>query len=137
MPFDGSGFESHGELFDKINQVIDLLSSEDRWCKQQLRSYDGRHCILGAIMAADGVMVLKGPILTAIHQVTGRRYTRIEVFNDHPLTTHSLVLDVLSRARANIVTGELPPPQPLPDPPAAKLRHSSAQLFARLRYFLG
>ncbi|HUJ99260.1 MAG TPA: hypothetical protein VLV85_13495 [Stellaceae bacterium] len=136
MPFDGFGLESRGELFDKINQVIDLLSREDRWCKQQLRSYDGRRCILGAIMAADGVMVLKAPILTAINQVTGHSYTRIEVFNDQPLTTHSLVLEVLSRARANIVAGE-PPPQPLADAPTATLRQQCTQLLARLRYFLG
>ena len=105
MPFDGTGYEGRIEALDKMDKVIDLLGREDRWCKQQLRSYDGRRCILGAMMAADATIVLKEPILLAIKQVTGRDYLRIEMFNDHPLTTHGLVLRVLDQARTNIVNG--------------------------------
>ena len=105
MPFDGTGYDGRIEALDKMDKVIDLLSREDRWCKQQLRSYDGRRCILGAMMAADATIVLKEPILLAIKQVTGRDYLRIEMFNDHPLTTHGLVLKVLSQARENVVNG--------------------------------
>ena len=117
MPFDGTGYEGRIEALDKMDKVIDLLSREDRWCKQQLRSYDGRRCILGAMMAADATIVLKEPILLAIKQVTGRDYLRIEMFNDHPLTTHGLVLKVLHQARDNVVNGvaERPPgPASLP-----------------------
>ncbi|HWI25552.1 MAG TPA: hypothetical protein VN668_01195 [Stellaceae bacterium] len=105
MPFDGTGYEGRIEALDKMDKVIDLLAREDRWCKQQLRSYDGRRCILGAMMAADATIALKEPILLAIKQVTGRDYLRIEMFNDHPLTTHGLVLRVLNQARENIVLG--------------------------------
>lgn len=105
MPFDGTGYEGRIECLEKMDKVIDLLSQEDRWCKQQLRSYDGRRCILGAMMASDATIVLKEPILMAIKQVTGRDYLRIEMFNDHPLTTHTLVLKVLQQARENIITG--------------------------------
>jgi hypothetical protein len=105
MPFDGNGYEGRIEALDKMDKVIDLLAREDRWCKQQLRSYDGRRCILGAMMAADATTVLKEPILLAVKQVTGRDYLRIEMFNDHPLTTHTLVLKVLNQARENIVNG--------------------------------
>jgi hypothetical protein len=105
MPFDGTGYEGRIEALDKMDKVIDLLSREDRWCKQQLRSYDGRRCILGAMMAADATIALKEPILLAIKQVTGRDYLRIEMFNDHPLTTHGLVLKVLNQARENVLTG--------------------------------
>jgi hypothetical protein len=105
MPFDGTGYEGRIEALDKMDKVIDLLAREDRWCKQQLRSYDGRRCILGAMMAADATIALKEPILLAIKQVTGRDYLRIEMFNDHPLTTHGLVLRVLGQARENIVNG--------------------------------
>ncbi|HZB93132.1 MAG TPA: hypothetical protein VE397_16930 [Stellaceae bacterium] len=105
MPFDGTGYEGRIEALDKMDKVIDLLAREDRWCKQQLRSYDGRRCILGAMMAADATIALKEPILLAIKQVTGRDYLRIEMFNDHPLTTHGLVLRVLDQARDNIVNG--------------------------------
>jgi hypothetical protein len=103
MPFDGTGYEGRIEALDKVDKVIDLLAREDRWCKQQLRSYDGRRCILGAMMAADATIALKEPILLAIKQVTGRDYLRIEMFNDHPLTTHGLVIKVLHQARQNIV----------------------------------
>jgi hypothetical protein len=105
MPFDGTGLEGRIDALDKMDKVIDLLSREDRWCKQQLRSYDGRRCILGAMMAADATIALKEPILMAIKQVTGRDYLRIEMFNDHPLTTHGMVVKVLSQARENIVIG--------------------------------
>jgi hypothetical protein len=105
MPFDGTGYEGRIEALEKMDKVIDLLGREDRWCKQQLRSYDGRRCILGAMMAADATIALKEPILLAIRQVTGRDYLRIEMFNDHPLTTHGLVLRVLGQARENIVNG--------------------------------
>lgn len=109
MPFDGTGYESRVDALERMDKVIDLLSREDRWCKQQLRSYDGRRCILGAMMAADATIALKEPILLAIRQVTGRDYLRIEMFNDHPLTTHALVIKVLHQARANIVVGVTEP----------------------------
>ena len=105
MPFDGTGYESRVDALEKMDKVIDLLSREDRWCKQQLRSYDGRRCILGAMMAADATIALKEPILLAIKQVTGRDYLRIEMFNDHPMTNHPLVVKVLHQARQNIVDG--------------------------------
>jgi hypothetical protein len=111
MPFDGTGHEGRIDALEKMDKVIDLLSREDRWCKQQLRSYDGRRCILGAMMAADATIALKEPILMAIKEVTGRDYLRIEMFNDHPLTTHAMVVKVLSQARDNIVTGVIAHPR--------------------------
>ncbi|MGO8914558.1 MAG: hypothetical protein ACLQJR_01460 [Stellaceae bacterium] len=125
MPFDGTGYEGRIETLDKMDKVVDLLAREDRWCKQQLRSYDGRRCILGAMMAADATIVLKEPILLAIKQVTGRDYLRIEMFNDHPLTTHGLVLTVLHQARANIVSGVLER-SPAPPPAMAVTRWSGS-----------
>jgi hypothetical protein len=84
MPLDGTGLNCDPELLGKIDKVIDLLSREEFWCKQQLRSYDGRRCMLGAMMAADAALVLKRPVLHAVKQLTGRDYLRIESFNDHP-----------------------------------------------------
>src|ERR1700733_11876404 len=120
MPFDGTGHEGRIDALDKMDKVIDLLSREDRWCKQQLRSYDGRRCILGAMMAADATIALKEPILLAIKQVTGRDYLRIEMFNDHPLTTHGTVVKVLERARENIVAGVTERPRSGPVSPSAQ-----------------
>lgn len=119
MPFDGSGLEGRLEVLEKMDKVIDLLSSEDRWCKQQLRSYDGRRCILGAMMAADATIALKEPIRLAIKQVTGRDNPRIEMFNDHPLTTYAMVVKALLRARENIITGATGQARAVGDAPAA------------------
>ena len=104
MPFDGRGFGDSFEALDKIDKVINLLAREDRWCKQQLRTYDGRRCILGAMMDADATLVLMGPILLAIEQVTCCDYSKVEVFNDSPSTSHALVLRVLRQARDNILS---------------------------------
>lgn len=133
MPFDGTGYEKRSETLDKLDKVIDLLSHEDRWCKQQLRSYDGRRCILGAMMAADAKLDLKDPILQSIRQVTGRDYLRIEMFNDHPLTTHALVMTVLQQTRDNIVSGALDRPPARSTMPGAMRWGGSLNPLVRLR----
>ena len=102
MPFDGTGYEDCFEALEKIDKVIDLLGDERRWCKKQLQTLDGRRCVFGAMKAADATHLLKAPILLAIEQVTGHSYARIEHFNDHPATTHALVVGVLRQARENI-----------------------------------
>jgi hypothetical protein len=137
MPFDGTGYEGRIDAIDKMDKVIDLLSREDRWCKQQLRSYDGRRCILGAMMAADATIVLKEPILLAIKQVTGRDYLRIEMFNDHPLTTHGLVLKVLSQARENVVHGVAERPPVPASPPVGAWWRGSIKPWNQLRRVFG
>ena len=137
MPFDGTGYEGRIEALEKMDKVIDLLSREDRWCKQQLRSYDGRRCILGAMMAADATIVLKEPILLAIKQVTGRDYLRIEMFNDHPLTTHGLVLKVLNQARENVVHGVAERPPVAASVPAGVWWRGSFKSWSQLRRVFG
>jgi hypothetical protein len=101
MPFDGVGFVPDVSL-QKIDAVIDLLASPDRWCKGALRSHDGRYCIRGAVRAVDVATTLEPLILQAIGEVAGRRFRRIESFNDHPNTSHDQVLTVLARARDRI-----------------------------------
>jgi hypothetical protein len=49
--------------------------------------------------------VLQKPILQAAREVSGKRYWRIEFFNDDPRTTHSDVLQVLRRTRENMIAG--------------------------------
>ena len=104
MPFDGTGYEGRIQALDKMDKVIDLLSDERRWCKNHLRTPDGRYCLLGAMEAADATIELERPVLLAIEQVTGRNYWWIQNFNDHPLTTHADVVKVLRQARENILT---------------------------------
>jgi hypothetical protein len=106
MPFDGVGFANY-ESLQKIDAVIDLLGTPDKWCKGALRSHDGRYCIRGAVRAVDAADILEPTILQAIGEVAGKRFRRIESFNDHPNTSHEQVLAVLSRARDNIMSGRV------------------------------
>lgn len=105
MPFDGREYSLRIDALEKIDRVIEQLPSEDRWCKGALYTVDGRRCILGAMQAVNGAMTLKQPILQAIQEVTGRRYTAIETFNDRRTTTHTQVVAVLQRARQDIADG--------------------------------
>lgn len=106
MPLDGKGMEIQLDTLDKIDRVIGLLDTPEKWCKGVLKSNDGRRCILGAVLEVHGDQVLKVPLLAAIEQVTGRSYPRIETFNDHRATTHAVVLQVLRQARRNILAGQ-------------------------------
>ena len=104
MPFDGVGYVS-SEPLRKIDAVLDLLSTPDKWCKGALRSHDGRYCIRGAVMSVGATDQLEPAILQAIGEVAGRRFRRIESFNDYPNTTHEQVVTVLQRARDNMAGG--------------------------------
>ena len=105
MPLDDTGWEKRIVPLDKIDRVIDLLATEDRWCQGHLVTRDGRRCIMGAVQEVNGADSLIQPISLAIRQVTGRRFGRIERFNDDPATTHGLVVNVLFQARSNIISG--------------------------------
>src|SRR5438445_10313132 len=105
MPFDGVDFVTL-ESLDKLDAVIELVGTPDRWCKGALRSHDGRYCIRGAVRAVDGAELLEPAILQAVVEVAGRRFRRIEAFNDHPNTSHDQVVAVLSRPRDNIIAGK-------------------------------
>ena len=104
MPFDGiDAFDNHP--IAKLGAVERMLATEQQWCKGRLRDPHGRHCLVGAIEAVGGRQVLQKPILQAAREVSGKRYWRIEFFNDDPRTTHADVLQVLRRARENMIDG--------------------------------
>jgi hypothetical protein len=117
MPFDGVGFIST-EPVRKIDEVIDLIGTPDKWCKGALRSHDGRYCIRGAVRAVDAAEVLEPTILEAIGQVAGKRFRRIESFNDHPNTSHEQVMAVLDRARENLIVGRVGATDRVAPPPS-------------------
>jgi hypothetical protein len=104
MPFDGVGFSAN-EYSQKIDAVIDLIGTPERWGKGTFRSKDGRYCLRGAIRKLDKSEVLDPVVLDAINQVTGRSYFTIVRFNDSNLTNHAMILTVLMRARENIAAG--------------------------------
>jgi hypothetical protein len=104
MPFDGTdAFDNHP--IAKLGAVERMLATEQQWCKGRLRDAHGRHCLVGAIEAVGGRQVLQKPILQAAREVSGKRYWRIEFFNDDPRTTHVDVLQVLRRTRENMIAG--------------------------------
>jgi hypothetical protein len=104
MPFDGISLNLEDRL-RKIEAVIDLVDTPEKWCKGALRSYDGRHCIRGAVRAVSGADALEPQIIEAIGEVAGKRFRRIEAFNDHPNTCHAQVLAVLNRVRYDLGAG--------------------------------
>ena len=100
MPLDGTEFgSSESNLLSKLGAVERLLISEQQWCKGRLRDKDGRLCLAGAMQAVEAPQLLNSIILRAAKDVSGKRYWRIESFNDKPDTTHEDVLRVLRRAR--------------------------------------
>jgi hypothetical protein len=106
MPLDGTElglFEDHP--LAKLGAVERLIATEQQWCKGRLRDTDGRYCLVGAIQAVEARQMLEPIILRAAREVGGKRYWRIEFFNDDPRTTHADVLRVLRRARENIIAG--------------------------------
>ena len=104
MPFDGTdAFDNHP--LAKLGAVERLLATEQQWCKGRLRDAHGRHCLVGAIEAVGGRQVLQKVVLQAAREVSGKRYWRIEFFNDDPRTTHADVLQALHRARENLIAG--------------------------------
>ena len=106
MPFDGiDGSDNHPMA--KLGAVERMLATEQQWCKGRLRDAHGRHCLVGAIEAVGGRQLLQKPILQAAREVSGKRYWRIEFFNDDPRTTHADVLLVLRRTRENMIAGML------------------------------
>jgi hypothetical protein len=113
MPLDGTDLFEDPALA-KINRVQRLLATEQHWCKGRLRDADGRRCLIDAITTVDGRQELTRPIIRAAREVGGKRYWRIESFNDDQCTTHRDVLRVLQRARENIIlgiaAGQKPPP---------------------------
>ena len=77
MPFDAIGF-AFDDRVSKMDQVISLLDTRDKWCKANFKTPDGRYCIRGAIMAVEGAEVLQPIVLRAIREVASARYRRIE-----------------------------------------------------------
>ncbi len=106
MPFDGLAFVDQ-ESLDRVERVIDLISTPAKWCKGSERNRAGQYCIRGAMIAAGALDTLEPIILQSIHELAGRHFRRIEEFNDHPRTTHGQVVEVLDRTRTKIIEGKI------------------------------
>jgi hypothetical protein len=109
MPFDGTDFSRRQQLLDKLDLVVRLLDSEDKWCKHQFLSWGGKRCILAALFLTHSRHLLAPVILAAARDITGTRFTRIDNFNDDPATDYALVTTVLDRVHERILTGHIPP----------------------------
>ncbi len=109
MPFDGIDFNRRQHLLDKLDLVVHLLDSEDKWCKHQFLAWNGKRCILAALFLTRSRYLLGPVILAAARDVTGIGFTRIDSFNDDSATDHALVIAVLDRTHERILTGQIPP----------------------------
>ncbi len=110
MPFDGT----HAPrllAYEKIEEVMKLIGSEDRWCKGSLSTLDGRRCLVAALQTVHAQQMLEPIVLHAIKDVTGKHFRRIERFNDHRTTTHATVMHVLGRARDSLFDSAVVAPQ--------------------------
>lgn len=76
MPFDGTGFIGSDRL-SRIDAVIQLIGTPDKWCKGRRRTRDGRFCIYGALVEANALN-LSTAILHAVQEVTGERYAALK-----------------------------------------------------------
>lgn len=104
MPLDGTEFavlEDHP--LGRLAAVERLIATRQQWCQGKMRDEEGRHCLVGAMEAVQARQTLEPIILRAAREVGGKRYWRIEFFNDDPRTTHADVLRVLRRAREHII----------------------------------
>jgi hypothetical protein len=111
MPFDGTQ-APRLLAYEKIDEVMKLIGSEDRWCKGSLSTLDGRRCLVAAMQTVHAQQMLEPIVLHAIRDVTGKHFRRIERFNDHRTTSHATVMRVLGRARDSLFeSAVVAPPQ--------------------------
>ncbi|HWI28549.1 MAG TPA: hypothetical protein VN668_16365 [Stellaceae bacterium] len=102
------------EALRKIDDVIDLLGSEERWCKHARHLADGRRCLVAALQEAHAEQPLWRAVLRAARENTGQRYVGLAAFNDDARTTHGQLLSVLRNTRQKIALGEWRLEQPEP-----------------------
>ena len=104
MPLDGTDPGLFGDRrLEKLSAVETLLATEQQWCRGKMRDSDGRHCLVGAMQAAEARHILEPLVLRAARQIGRKYYWRIEYFNDDPRTSYDDVLRVLRLARENII----------------------------------
>ena len=108
MPFDALPDHRQRYLLQKLAIVSDMLSTEQKWCKNRLHGPDGSRCLVAALYDARARLVLYQPMLRAARKVTGTRYLRLNNFNDAAETRFDTVQAVLDRVRLDIVIGALP-----------------------------
>lgn len=104
MPYDGRDFFRTSRAAE-VEKVMEIIATEDMWCKNRLATADGRHCLRGALRAVGASYRADRMIMRTIRQVTGRRLT-IEAFNDSDQTTHATVLNLLGTARDQALAAE-------------------------------
>jgi hypothetical protein len=113
MPFDSAGFAKQDQVIPEtpyscpeieiLDGMAELLATPDKWCQGDYQIGDG-YCLLGAFRAA-----VKGDYNTSTsyvlnHLVWYSGGDHISRFNDDPATTHTDILNLISKTRASFVT---------------------------------
>lgn len=105
MPFDG--IAAPLGFIAKFDQVIDLVSTPDRWARHTYRGPGGRQCLKEALNTVGLGELLEPVILRAADKHMNRDFCCIESFNDNPLTTHADIVAVLHAVRAEMIAGRI------------------------------
>lgn len=102
------------EVSDTLRKALALIEKPENWCRGLSASdANGRFvmptskdavgwCLSGALRAvtSQGINVLRSQANQALADVLPEAYTGPIDFNDHPDTTHPMVVDALTRAIA-------------------------------------
>ena len=122
MPFDGVAAPFN--YLAKFEQVIDLVETPNHWIKHSYNTPWGGYCLKEALNVVGVAEMFEPVILKAAEELMQREFCCIESFNDHPLTTHGEVINVLHHVRDNLLAGNirLSPAMPRPAFVAAENR---------------
>ena len=105
MPFDGVATPFN--YLAKFDQVIDLIETPNHWIKHSYSTPWGGYCLKEALNVVGVAEIFEPVILKAAEELMGREFCCVESFNDHPLTTHSDVINALHRVREYVVAGDV------------------------------
>ncbi len=93
------------EVSDTLRKALALIEKPENWCQNEYDK-DGAFCLFGAISvanASDPGMPWDSRAFNAVRRILIHRHGHIgslEHFNDHPDTTHPMVVDLFKRAIA-------------------------------------
>jgi hypothetical protein len=90
------------EVSDTLRAARKLIEKPENWCQTNYCETVGgvqRCCVFGAVSMAAPNTDVSVTAIRALRTQMGRPGT-LEGFNDHPDTTHAMVLDLLTRAIA-------------------------------------
>lgn len=90
------------EVSDTLRKALALIEKPENWCKGVYGGlgFSDRRCAFGALAEAARATEVGGEAIRAVRSVLPPEFPNVESFNDHPDTTHPMVVDLFKRAIA-------------------------------------